>query len=109
MAGSRAPIFCYDRPLMADVVEKVGVELFARFSRVALPSTYASERLIGRSERSIFLPVLGQHGAATFSTASAGLCPSAIGGANPQNILIIARTFRSRRSSTRIAFWRRTN
>jgi hypothetical protein len=54
----------------ADVVEKVGVELFAKFSRVVLPLTYVPERLVGRSERSISLPVVWQQCATTFSTAS---------------------------------------
>ena len=39
-----------------DVVEKVGVELFAKFSRVVLPLPDASERRVGRSEGSIFPP-----------------------------------------------------
>jgi hypothetical protein len=44
------------RQLSRDVVEKVGVELFAKFSRVVLPLTDASERRVGRSEGSIFPP-----------------------------------------------------
>jgi hypothetical protein len=61
-----------DRRQWVDV-EKVGVELFAKFSRVVLPLTYVSERLVGRSERSISLPVVWQQCATTFSTASVGM------------------------------------
>ena len=46
----------HDCPLSGDVVEKVGVELFAKFSRVVLPLTDAAERRVGRSEGSIFPP-----------------------------------------------------
>jgi len=65
-----APVSITDWQQPVDVVEKVSVELCARFSRVALPLTYPSERLVGRSERSIFLPVVWQQRATTFSTAS---------------------------------------
>lgn len=57
----------------ADTVEKVGVELFTRFSRVALPLTKTNERLVGRSERSKFSPAARNPRAATFSTTSANL------------------------------------
>jgi hypothetical protein len=62
-----------DRRQWVDVVEKVGVELFAKFSGVVLPLTYVSERLVGRSQRSNSLPVVWQQCAATFSTASVGM------------------------------------
>lgn len=44
----------------ADVVEKVGVKLFTRFSRVALPPTKTNEWLLCRSERSQFSPAARQ-------------------------------------------------
>jgi hypothetical protein len=46
-----------------------------RFSRVVQPLSEPCERLIGRSERSIFLQAVGKLRVATFSTASAEYCP----------------------------------